>query len=89
MFTSSSVYGKNEKVRFSEMIRMVGEVFDRKPRIRSLPMQPGDVERTYANVTKGQELLGYPPSTEFADEMRVFTFWYGMQGVTRDGVKSR
>ena len=86
---ASSVYGKNEKVTFYEMIRMGGEVFDRKPRIRSLPLRPGDVERTYANVTKGQVLLGYPPSTELSDEMRVFTFWYEMQGVTRDGVKPR
>jgi len=87
VFACSSVYGKNEKVTFSEMIRMVGEVFDRKLRIRSLPMQSGDVERTYANVTKDQDILGYPPSTELSDEMRVFTFWYEMQGVTRDGVK--
>ncbi len=86
---ASSVYGKNEKVTFSEMIRMVGEVFDRKPRIKSLPMQPGDVERTYANVTKGQELPGYLLSTELSDDMRVFAFWYEMQGVTRDGVKPR
>jgi UDP-glucuronate 4-epimerase len=68
---------------------MVGEVFDRKPRIRSLSMQPGDVERADANVTKGQELLGYRPSTELSDEMRVFTFWYEMQVVTWNGVKSR
>ena len=81
--------GESRTVTLSEMIRVVGEVFDRKPRIRSLPMQPGDVERTYADVTKARELLGYRPSTEFVDGMRVFASWYETQGVTQDRVESR
>ena len=81
--------GESRMVTLSEMIRVVGEVFDRKPRIRSLPMQPGDVERTYADMTKARELLGYRPSTEFADGMRAFASWYEAQGVTQDGVKYR
>ena len=81
--------GESRTVTLSEMIRVVGEVFDRKPRIRSLPMQPGDVERTYADVTKARELLGYRPSTEFVDGMRAFASWYETQGVTEDRVESR
>lgn len=41
-----------------------------------VPMQPGDVEVTYADVTALQEDLGFKPSTPLRDGLRAFAKWY-------------
>jgi UDP-glucuronate 4-epimerase len=81
--------GESTTVTLAEMIRQVGEAFGREPRIRPLPMQPGDVERTYADVRKAGALLGYRPSTEFRDGMAKFAQWYLAEGARQDGVPLR
>jgi UDP-glucuronate 4-epimerase len=78
--------GESRTVTLSEMIHTVGEVFGREPRIRGLPMQAGDVERTYADVAKAGRLLGYRPSTAFRDGMEKFAQWYLADGARQDGV---
>lgn len=40
-----------------------------------LPPQPGDVERTYADVTKAVRELDYNPSTTIEDGLEKFTTW--------------
>ena len=78
--------GESRTITLSEMIRAVSEAFDRTPRIRPLPMQAGDVQRTYADVRKARELLGYNPATHFADGIEVFASWYEAEGARQDGV---
>jgi UDP-glucuronate 4-epimerase len=78
--------GESRTVTLAEMIRGVGEAFGREPRVRELPMQPGDVLRTWADVSRGRELLGYEPTTEFEDGMARFAEWYLAQGAREDGV---
>ncbi len=41
-----------------------------------LPMQPGDVYQTYADVTHAQEKLGYDPKTPIEVGLKHFTDWY-------------
>jgi UDP-glucuronate 4-epimerase len=39
-------------------------------------MQPGDVMRTYADVSKADRLLGWRPTTSFEDGYGKFWQWY-------------
>ena len=39
-------------------------------------MQPGDVDRTYADISKAKKLLGYEPKTSFKDGIENFINWY-------------
>ena len=39
-------------------------------------MQPGDVERTYADISKAKELIGYNPKTSFEKGIENFVEWY-------------
>ena len=39
-------------------------------------MQMGDVEKTYADITKAKELIGYNPTTSFEEGIRKFANWY-------------
>jgi UDP-glucuronate 4-epimerase len=38
-------------------------------------MPPGDVKRTYADISKAEELLGYTPDTSIEEGLREFTDW--------------
>ena len=41
-----------------------------------LPMQPGDVPSTYADVSKANRLLGYDPKVDLTDGIPRFVEWY-------------
>ena len=71
--------GESRTVSLAEMIRLIGRLVGREPEIRRLPMQPGDVERTYADVTKAKSLFGCGPRTDFEDGLRMFIDWFQNQ----------
>lgn len=41
-----------------------------------MPMQPGDVYRTYADVSELEKDFGYKPTTDMKDGIAAFTKWY-------------
>jgi len=40
------------------------------------PMQPGDVRRTYADLSRLQSLTGYQPKVDLAEGLGRFVRWY-------------
>ncbi|MGD2067590.1 MAG: GDP-mannose 4,6-dehydratase [Gemmatimonadota bacterium] len=72
--------GESRTVALSEMIEVLASELGVEPRIDALPMQPGDVQRTYADVSKARRLLGYEPSSEFAVGIRRFLEWFETRG---------
>ena len=68
--------GNSSPITLKEMINIIGEVVGVTPKINRLPMQPGDVDRTYADVSKAKKLLGYNPKTSFKDGIVKFVEWY-------------
>ena len=46
-----------------------------EPEIKQLPRPAGDVERTYADISKGRELLGYSPDTPINEGLEKFAEW--------------
>lgn len=71
--------GNSNPVSLKDMINTIGEVLNKEPKILELPMQPGDVERTYADITKAKKLLGYNPKTSFKEGIQKFVEWYKNQ----------
>ncbi len=68
--------GNNRTITLSEMIATIETSFGKKAIINRLPMQPGDVPKTYANISKAQRLLGYQPSTSFETGIDLFRDWF-------------
>jgi UDP-glucuronate 4-epimerase len=68
--------GNNRTVTLVEMIRTLSEEMGIEPRIQRLPMQPGDVVRTYADIERAQLELGYQPDTDFREGVRRFLEWF-------------
>ena len=81
VMTNKHVYeiiniGSSHPVSLKEMIDTIGETLNVVPKIQELPMQPGDVDRTYADISKAKQLLGYEPHTTFKDGIKKFIKWY-------------
>lgn len=68
--------GNSKPVTLKEMIDTIGQVLNIKPKISRLPMQLGDVERTYANINKAKQLIGYEPKVTFKQGIENFIIWY-------------
>jgi len=68
--------GESRTVSLSEMIRVLGEEMGTEPVVERLPLQQGDVQRTFADTTKATRLLGYRPSVDFREGIRAFLEWF-------------
>ncbi len=44
-------------------------------------MQPGDVDKTYADISKLKNMTGYTPKTSFEEGVRKFINWYKKEEV--------
>ena len=71
--------GESDTTSLSELVELIGEVCGRAPELDRLPMQPGDVVITYADVDKARERLGYAPSTPVRVGLERFLDWYRSQ----------
>ena len=56
--------------------KVLPEDYDFDAHKKLVPMQPGDVEITYADVTQLQEDFGFKPSTSLRDGLHAFATWY-------------
>lgn len=68
--------GESRTVELRELINALGRLAGKTPRIEPLPMQPGDVEITYADISKAREMLGYAPNVDFEEGLGRFIAWY-------------
>lgn len=68
--------GNSSPTTLKEMINTIGQALGIEPKIKQLPMQPGDVDRTYADISKAKILIGYEPKTTFKEGIENFVKWY-------------
>jgi len=57
-------------------INVLEECLDRKARLEMLPLQPGDVPDTEANVTALRNDTGYAPKVDVREGVKRFVDWY-------------
>lgn len=68
--------GNNRSIELSRFIRAI-EISCNKVALKNmLPMQPGDVKETYADIQNLAEYVGYKPKTEIETGIRKFVEWY-------------
>lgn len=68
--------GNHHAENLMDMIRILSETLGVTPITELLPMQPGDVEATYADVSLAGEKLGFRPTTSIAQGIPKFVTWY-------------
>jgi|TARA_B100001094_G_scaffold332843_1_gene406827 UDP-glucuronate 4-epimerase len=79
--TSSAPYrilnlGNSKPIYLSRFIESIEKATNKKAIIEYLPMQPGDVEKTYANMEKMENQYKFKPKTQIEDGIREFVDWY-------------
>ena len=68
--------GNSSPISLKEMINTIAEVLNKEPKIKEMPMQQGDVNITYADISKAKEMLNYDPKTPFKEGIEKFVKWY-------------
>ncbi|HPJ66781.1 MAG TPA: GDP-mannose 4,6-dehydratase [Desulfobacteraceae bacterium] len=68
--------GNSKPVQLLEFISILERELDQKAEKNMLPMQPGDVPETSAEITRSTELLGFQPKTSVAEGIKRFVAWY-------------
>lgn len=68
--------GESEVIPLSKMVNSLEEAMQRKVNLTPLPMQPGDVQMTNADISLARQVLGYRPSTSFSLGIKKFVEWF-------------
>jgi UDP-glucuronate 4-epimerase len=67
--------GESQPITVNNLISAIEKALGKKATKEYLPLQPGDVNRTYADITKAIRELGYNPSTPIPDGLAKFAAW--------------
>ncbi len=68
--------GNNQPVELMHLIETLESALGQKAEKNMLPMQPGDVPATYADIDALQRDVGFRPSTPIEDGVKKFVAWY-------------
>ena len=68
--------GNSSTVGLLEFIGIIEEELGMKAEMNLLPLQPGDVPESFADIARARELLGFQPKTSLREGIRNFLRWY-------------
>lgn len=68
--------GSNNSITLNNMVATLENIIKKKIQIIRISHQPGDVDRTLADISKAKEVLGYFPKKKFEDGIKDFLNWY-------------
>lgn len=68
--------GNNHSEKLIDFIQALEEQLKIKARLELLPMQPGDVKETIADITESQTDFGFTPKTNIQEGLKNFVNWY-------------
>ncbi len=71
--------GGSKPVLLNELIARLARGLGRVPELRRLPLQPGDVERTWADISQANRDLDWAPVTSFDRGMDSFLEWFEVE----------
>ncbi len=68
--------GESNVITLNQLIKTIEANLDKKAIINRQPMQPGDVIKTYADISKARTEIGYNPKYDFDAGIKEFIKWY-------------
>jgi UDP-glucuronate 4-epimerase len=67
--------GESRPVKLNKLVHIIEEAVGRQAIVRYEPMQPGDVDRTFADLARAKALLGYEPTTPIEEGIARYVAW--------------
>jgi UDP-glucuronate 4-epimerase len=71
--------GESRTVELRELVSLIEKATGKTARLNRLPMQPGDVPVTFADIAKAKRLLDYNPRVPIEAGIARFVEWYEHQ----------
>jgi len=68
--------GNHKSEQLMDVVSLLEKNLGKKAEINFLPMQPGDVSETFADISKSEKMLGYKPTTSVEMGVEKFINWY-------------
>jgi UDP-glucuronate 4-epimerase len=68
--------GESDTVPLARLVELLGAALGVEPVLRRLPAQPGDVEQTFADVSRARQMLGYAPGVRIEEGIPRFVEWF-------------
>jgi UDP-glucuronate 4-epimerase len=68
--------GESRVIKLNELISFIENALGKKAVLDKQPLQPGDVQKTFADITKARTELGYAPKFDFETGIKLFVNWY-------------
>ena len=68
--------GNNKPVNLMNFIKLLERELGKKAKKKYLPLQPGDVKKTFANIDELKKNFGYYPKTKIEKGVKEFAIWF-------------
>jgi UDP-glucuronate 4-epimerase len=68
--------GNSRPVGLAELVGLIESATGKKAIINRMDFQPGDVQTTFADITKAKKMLNYNPATPIESGIAKFVEWY-------------
>lgn len=68
--------GNNQPVKLLDYIKVIEQALGKKAELELMPMQPGDVKKTFADIDALEAATGFKPSTSLEDGIGRWVAWY-------------
>lgn len=68
--------GESKVITLKKLVEVIETILGKKAMLNQLPMQQGDVSRTFADISKARAEIGYNPAYDFETGMKKFVDWY-------------
>lgn len=68
--------GNHKSERLKDIISLIEKHLSKKAKIKKLPIQPGDVKRTFADIEYTTKMLNFFPKTSVKSGIPKFIDWY-------------
>jgi len=68
--------GESKVISLEKMVATIEDTLGKKAMLNKLPMQQGDVNITYADISRARSEIAYNPKTDFSQGIKQFVGWY-------------
>lgn len=68
--------GESRVIKLNELIKFIEKALHKEAKLNMQPLQPGDVQKTYADISKAKTELGYNPKYDMETGINKFVSWY-------------
>ena len=70
--------GESKVITLGKLLETIEKSLNKKAILNHMPLQPGDVTKTFADISKAKSKIGYNPKFDFETGINEFVKWYNL-----------